>query len=64
MKLKTERLHENDLSGACILLYIVWKKIPFIRGGIKKVFFFTFGQKGGGVSANPKNPYQKILRFC
>ena len=26
MKLKTYRLHANDLSGACILLYIVWKK--------------------------------------
>ena len=24
---------------------------------------FYFGSKGGGVSANPKNPYQKILRF-
>ena len=35
----------------------------YVRGGIKKLFFFTFGQKGRGVSANPKNPYQKILRF-
>ena len=35
-----------------------------VRGGIKKnCFFFTFCQIGGGVSANTKNPYQKILRF-
>ena len=33
------------------------------RGGIKKLFFFTFGQKGGRVSANPKKTYQKILIF-
>ena len=26
-----------------------------IRGGVKKTVFFTFGQKGGRVSANPKN---------
>ena len=34
-----------------------------IRGGVKKTVFLTFGQKGEGVSVNPKNPYQKILRF-
>ena len=36
-----------------------------LRGGVKKIlFFFTFCQKGGGgVSANPKNPYQKKLRW-
>ena len=41
------------------------KMFPGIRGGVKKILvFLTFGQKGGGaVSANPKNPYQKILRF-
>ena len=34
------------------------------KGRHKKLFFFIFGQKGGGgFSANPKNPYQKILRF-
>ena len=32
-------------------------------GRRKKTVFSTFGQKGKGVSANPKNPYQKILRF-
>ena len=31
-------------------------------GGIKKLFFFTFSQKGG-VSANPKNPYQNKLTW-
>ena len=30
-----------------------------LRGGIKKLFFFTFGQKG--VSAKAKKSYQKIL---
>ena len=32
-------------------------------GEANKTVFFTFGQKVGGVSANPKNPYQKMLRF-
>ena len=47
----------------CVLLVMMmaFQQIP-IRGGIKKLFFFTFGQRGGvgGVSANP---YQKIFRF-
>ena len=30
-------------------------------GGIKTVFLLPV--KKGGVSANPKNPYQKLLRF-
>ena len=36
-----------------------------IRGGIKKNFFFQENPRrgGGGVSPNPKFPYQKILRF-
>ena len=33
-----------------------------LRGRIKKLFFY-FWSKGGGVSVNPKIPYQKILRF-
>ena len=39
--------------------------LPLGEGSKKKYWFFlTFCQKGGGgVSANPKNPYQKILRF-
>ena len=44
--------------------------ISTIRGGIKKLVFFTFlrifllfTKRGRGVSANPKNPYQKKVRF-
>ena len=33
------------------------------RKGRHKKLFFYFRSKGGGVSANPKNPYQKIPRF-
>ena len=33
------------------------------KGRHKKLFCFYFQSKGGGVSANPKNPYQKILRL-
>ena len=29
------------------------------EASIKNWYFFTFFQKGGGVLANPKNPYQK-----
>ena len=44
-----------------ILFFLIEKDT--LRGGIKNACF-TFSQKGGeGVSANPKNPYQKILRF-
>ena len=35
---------------------------PLLRGGIKNCFFLLSVKKGGGVSANPKNPYQKIFR--
>ena len=35
-----------------------------VRGGVKKnCFFFTFGQKPGGVLGQSKNPYEKILSF-
>ena len=34
-----------------------------LRGGVKKLFFYFQSKGGGGVSANPKNPYQKIFRF-
>ena len=40
-------------------IYNVKGKIYKVRGAIKKLFFFTFGQKGGGgVSPNPKGFYQ------
>ena len=39
------------------------KKDFFCKGRQKKTVFFTFCQIGGGVSANTKNPYQKILRL-
>ena len=59
MKLKglKERILEMKLKQA--------HKLKSLRGGVKKkyCFFLTFGQKGGGVSANPKNPYQKKLRW-
>ena len=42
-------------------LYVVGG-IFYIRGGIKSVFFY-FRSKEGGVSPNPKNPYQKKLRW-
>ena len=41
--------------------HLFW--ICHIRGGIKKLVFFYFLSKGGGISGNPKNPYQKILKF-
>ena len=36
-----------------------------LRGGIKnmKLFFFSLSERGGGVSPNPKFPYQKKLSF-
>ena len=34
-----------------------------IGGSIKNVFFYIRSEGGGLVSANPKNPYQKILRW-
>ena len=49
-------------SGLFVLLNSMIKKICRPKGRRKKLFFFTFGQKGG-VLANPKNPYQKILRW-
>ena len=42
-----------------MMIYIAMTMM-IVRGGIKKLFF-SFRSKGGGVSANPKNPYQKIL---
>ena len=36
--------------------------VILVRAGVKKTFFY-FRSKRGGVSANQKNPYQKILRF-
>ena len=33
------------------------------KGRHKKTVFFYISQIGGGVSANTKNPYQKILRL-
>ena len=33
------------------------------KGRHKKLFFYFRSKGGVGVSANPKNPYQKILRF-
>ena len=37
-------------------------KTPQLQPQPKKLFFLLSVKKGG-VSANPKNPYQKILRF-
>ena len=39
--------------------------ISTVRGGIKKNCFFSekLRKGGGGVSPNPKFPYQKKLRF-
>ena len=38
-------------------------KIATVGGGIKNCFFLFSVKKGGRVSANPLNPYQKMLRF-
>ena len=53
---KTELL-SNGLGHIAIL--------GMIRGGIKKDCFFSekLRKGGGGVSPNPKFPYQKKLRF-
>ena len=47
----------SPLNSSCYCDYWI------IRGGIKEKLFFTFFSKGGGVSVNLRNPYQKILRF-
>ena len=39
------------------------KNLGGITGGINDCFFYFRSKGEGGVSANPKNPYQKILRF-
>ena len=45
-----------------VLVNVTMVEVIMVKGGIKKLFFY-FWSKGGGVSANPKNPYQKNLRF-
>ena len=39
-------------------------QVAIIRGGIKELFIFLLSVKmGGGVLRNPKNRYQKQLRW-
>ena len=45
-----------------VITILLTFSLVVIGGSIKNVFFYI-RSKGGGASANPKNPYQKILRF-
>ena len=38
-------------------------KLHPLRRGVKKTVFLLSVKKGRGVSANPKHPYQKILKI-
>ena len=38
-------------------------QVAIIRGGIKELFIFLLSVKMGGVLRNPKNRYQKQLRW-
>ena len=51
-------LHQKKFCRSNLIFWIV-------RGGIKKNCFFSekLRKGGGGVSPNPKLPYQKKLRF-
>ena len=53
-RLDTE-LGGDDCAGATLI------PATLLRGGIKNFFFYFRSKKG--VSANPKNPYQEILKI-